>query len=64
MSPDFALTNHGSLWGVTPKTPRARKWLSENVAAEPWSYMGSTLFVEPRYIENLAAGWAIDGLTP
>ncbi len=44
-----------SVYLITPLTPECRDWLKENVR-EDAMYLGSSLAVEHRYVENLVAG--------
>lgn len=46
---------------VWPKTPAAKDWIAENVAGDA-QWFGPALIVEPRYLDDLAAGMRADGL--
>lgn len=58
---DIIAINHFSFWTVLAVTRRARRWLSENVTGET-TWLGDSLFVEPRYIGDLVAGMREAGL--
>ena len=51
-----------SVFGITPITKRAKKWIKTNVSTEPWQWLGPTLVVEHRYIADLTAGMLEAGL--
>jgi hypothetical protein len=59
---DIMLSNHGSVWLVTPVTDAAREWIDDNVAADAQYFAGS-LVVEPRYIAGIVRGMEEDGFT-
>lgn len=60
---DVYVENHGSIFMVTPLSGAARQWMEENVPTESWQWLGSSLSVEHRYVENLIAGMQDAGLT-
>jgi hypothetical protein len=44
-------------------TAAGRDWIDENVASEDWQWMGLSLAVDVRYVENLVEGMQEAGLT-
>jgi hypothetical protein len=44
--PDFLITDHGSIIMIAPVSDGALVWLDENVASEPWQWLGSALCVD------------------
>lgn len=60
---DVVVTYHGSVVGFLPLTPNGKEWFAENVAAEGWQYIGSTLYVDHRPAESLIAALTDNGLT-
>jgi len=61
--PDVIVDDYGSIVGITPMTPAARKWIDENCQAEPWQWLGLTLHVDYRLADAVLAGMSEDGLT-
>ena len=41
---DFLITDHGSIIAIVPLTPAAIEWIDENVASEPWQWLGGILW--------------------
>jgi hypothetical protein len=62
MTADIRVDRHGSITLLTPLTPNGRRWLSRNVEAEAWQWIGGGLAVEPRYADALVDGAVVDGL--
>jgi hypothetical protein len=60
---DFTVENHGSVWLLTPETTDARNWVDENVALEPWQWLGRSFAVEPRLLDQLVEGIQAEGLS-
>jgi len=60
---DFRVDNHGSIIGITPMNPIATEWLTDNVQAESWQWMGATLCVDTRIAGDLIEGIQTAGLT-
>lgn len=60
--PDFQVTNHGSVVSFAPLTDAAQSFLDDDVCAEPWQYMGSSLCVDHRCAEPLLIGITEAGL--
>jgi hypothetical protein len=61
-APAVSITDHGSVVGFTPLTPEAKTWFDKNVASEGWQWMGSTLYVDHRMADDLAAGLENEGM--
>lgn len=60
--PDFNLTDHGSLYVVTPLTPEAEEWTRHNF--DPGAnWFGRGVAVEPRYVNDLVEVILCDGIT-
>jgi hypothetical protein len=60
-TPNFVLSNHGSLWLMEPMDDDSREWLREHVSEGQW--WGGKLVIEPRYVEGLVEGIRADGYT-
>ncbi len=62
---DFTISYRaGSTLGqLTPENDSAKSWLDDNVQSEPYQWLGKSLCIEPRYIENLMAGIEDAGYT-
>jgi len=60
VTPNFVVTNHGSLFTIEPKDDLADAWLREHVTGET-TWWGGALVVEPRYLEALVAGAREEG---
>ena len=58
---DVELNDQGSIWLVTPMTPEAQDWISENVQVDA-QFWGASLAVEHRFIGNLVDAIINDGL--
>jgi hypothetical protein len=43
--PDFLIADHGSICMVAPVSDAAHEWLDENVASEPWQWLGGALSI-------------------
>lgn len=59
---EFSITDHGTLVGFTPLTPDAKAWIDDNVISEAHNWMGSTLYVEHRYANDLIDGLSAEGM--
>src|SRR2546421_13020437 len=59
---DFRVTYHGTITTITPLSDACREWLEDNVAIEPWQRFGTSIAVEPRYVQQLAEAMIGDGL--
>lgn len=60
---DFTISNHGSIFMVTPNTPQAQGWVTLSLSLESWQWLGNSFSVEPRYIEDLVQGMRNDGFS-
>ena len=59
---DFRITYHGTITTITPLSDACREWLEENVEIEPWQRFGTSIAVEPRYVQQLAEAMTEEGL--
>ena len=50
---DFRVHNQGSVVGFTPVSGAARAFIEDEVASEPWQWLGSTLWVDWRAAQGL-----------
>ena len=59
---DFSVRDEGSIFLLTPHTDEARAWVGEHIAedAQQW---GGAIVVEHRFIGDILAGIAADGLS-
>lgn len=55
-TPDFRITDEGSLVGFKPVSEAALDWITENVESEPWQWMGTYLWVDHRMAQPLLDG--------
>lgn len=53
---DFIVSNHGTIFTLTPCTDAARDWLNDNVDTENAQWMGKALVVEHRFIDDILWG--------
>lgn len=60
--PDLRTRFHGSVVTITPETDRGRQWMEENLATEPWQWLGNSLGVEWRFADDIITGAVGDGL--
>jgi hypothetical protein len=54
--------DYGSIIEIRPLNTAGKKWVDDNVIADPWQWMGRDLVVEHRYIEPIIAAMSQDGL--
>lgn len=59
--PDFTVSNHGTIWLLTPLTSEAREWVDEYLPEDALTFRGSVC-VEPRYMPDIVDGILSDGL--
>jgi hypothetical protein len=59
---DFRVTYHGTITTITPLSDACREWLEENVDIEPWQRFGTSIAIEPRYVDHLAEAMIEEGL--
>lgn len=58
---DFSIGNHGSICLLMPHTDAARQWCDEHIPQDA-QWFARCVVVEPRYIDDIAAGIEADGL--
>lgn len=56
------VVNEGSVVMFRPQGPLDRQWLSDNVQAEPWQWVGTALVVDHRFAGALIEGMEGDGV--
>ena len=59
---DFRVTYHGTITTITPLSDACREWVEENVEIEPWQRFGTSIAIEPRYVEQLTDAMIDEGL--
>ena len=59
---DFRVTYHGTITTITPLSDPCREWHQNNVEIEPWQRFGTSIAIEPRYVEHLAEVMMGEGL--
>lgn len=62
MATDFTVSNHGSIYLLTPKTEAAHAWRADHLPDDVLS-LGQGLCIEHRYIGDIVLGINADGLT-
>lgn len=60
---DIRVENHGTIASLTGLTPAGYYFLRYKLHSEPWQWLGTTLCVEPRYVETLIDAAAEHNLT-
>lgn len=60
--PDVLIANVFTTFVFTPITARAKQWVAENVQAEPYQWLGTSMVVETTYAWGLAQGMKDAGL--
>lgn len=58
---DFTVTNHGSIFLLTPMNETASEWIENNLP-EDRQTLGLAVAVEHRYIADIVTGIRNDGL--
>src|SRR5436190_24185241 len=58
---DFRVTYHGTITTITPLSDTCREWLEHNVAIEPWQRFGTSIAIEPCYVEQLMVSMIEEG---
>jgi hypothetical protein len=58
---DFQIADHGSIIAIKPVSAAARIWVDENVASEPWQWLGGALCVDARCARGLVNEIAAEG---
>ena len=60
---DFLVEDHGSIFLLKPQTPIATSWIEDHIGRENgYQPYFPTVVVEHRYIDDIVAGIANDGL--
>jgi len=59
---DFTLTNHGSIYLLTPHTDAAEAWIGEHIPEDAQT-LGPSVAIEWRYVSDIADGIEADGLS-
>jgi hypothetical protein len=59
---DVRVIQEASLVGLQALTDEARSWVADNVASEPWQWLGSVLWVDARMAVAVIEGMQADGL--
>ena len=59
--PDALVRNCGSTWAFNPLSQAAKTSIDENVASEPWQWLGTSLVVDARYALGLIKILADEG---
>jgi hypothetical protein len=62
MTADIQVSGGGSVYLFTPLTEAGHAALTEQVASEPWQWLGRSLAVEHRFAGDLTAALQADGL--
>jgi hypothetical protein len=60
---DFRINDQGSLVGFTPLSGAAQVFLEDQVEAESWQFLGSTLWVDHRMATGLIEALDVNGLS-
>ncbi len=53
----FDIFDDGSVVLITPISEEAREWVAENMALEPWQWLGGGFACEPRMVGDLLEGF-------
>ncbi len=51
-----------TVYGIQPITESAREWIDDNVQSESWQWLGQTLVIDHRFIEDVFNGMVDYGL--
>lgn len=60
---DIRIINQGTVTGMRPLSEEAKQWMDDNVHSEGWQWLGKTLWVDHRYVDNLIDGMIAGGLS-
>jgi hypothetical protein len=60
---DVRIIQQGSMVGLHMLTDEAEAWFADNVATQPWQWMGKILWVDQRMAEAVVEGLQAEGLT-
>jgi hypothetical protein len=61
-TPDFSVTNHGSILILHALTDAAREWVDEHIGDDAMTWGRNGTVVEPRYIGDIVEGIRAAGL--
>lgn len=61
--PDFTITNHGNIYLLTPRKPRATGWINEHLQLEGWQWFGPSAVIDQHYIGTIIDAIRNDGLS-
>jgi hypothetical protein len=59
---DLSVTNHGSIYLLTPTSTRGGDWINEHIPEDATTW-GISIVVEHRYIADIVEGAIADGLS-
>ena len=59
---DLIFTDHGSLTLLRAGTPAGEEWIKDHIPDDAMTWCGA-IVIEPRYVGDILAGAADDGLT-
>lgn len=59
---DILIVDEGSIVGFCAETPAGKTWLTDNLVAESWQWMGDTLWCGHREADVIIAAAAEAGL--
>ncbi len=59
---DVQVSNHGSIYVLTPITDVAREWIDEYIPEDAMRWGKDGVVVEPRYVDLVIAGMREAGL--
>lgn len=62
MDADIRVENEGSIFVLRPLTETGEEWICENLASEPWQWLGNALCIEHRFAYEIVTGMKNDGL--
>ena len=52
---DFTIADRGSVFLIRAVSEAARRWLDENIVAEPWQWIDGALAVDHRFARDIVA---------
>jgi len=52
---DFTIADRGSVFLIRAVSEAARRWLDENIVAEPWQWVDGALAVDHRFARDIVA---------
>lgn len=60
---DFLLTNHGSIFILTPLSSAGSEWIDDNIGDDAQTWGKDSIVIEHRYVSDIVNGASNDGLT-